>query len=310
MFARSLRKYATYNRFAGQKGGFKWNDPKTLRISAGLISVSGIFYLSNLEEAPVSHRTRFLWVPEWLEQKIGANDYSTTLEQYRGRLLPDNHPTVKNVKSVMSRIIEVGGSRPNLDWKVHVVHDPQAPPNAFVLPGGKVFVFSSILPICQNDDGLATVLAHEYAHQMARHSAEGLSKAPIYTIVGFGLQMLLDGWIGAFVANAFLRLPASREMETEADYIGLMLMSEACFDPKASTGFWKRMTANSQMRVAGGKPPPEFLSTHPSNNNRISNIEKWLPEAERRGEMSNCSQYGAFKSYFTAPREEPISHLF
>lgn len=309
MFFRGLRRYATYNRFAGQRAEIKWNDPKTLKVSAAVVSVSGIFYLSNLEEAPVTHRTRFLWVPEWLERYLAASDYNDTLNQYRGRFLAENHPTVKNVKSVMSRIIKVGGET-KLDWKVHVVHDPQAPPNAFVLPGGKVFVFSSILPICQNDDGLATVLAHEYAHQMARHAAEGLSKSPIYAIFGIALNMLFSGTVGSFFSTALLRLPASREMETEADYIGLMLMAEACFDPKAAGDFWKRMVATSQMSIAGGRPPPEFLSTHPSNKNRILNIEQWLPEAERRGEMNNCSQYGTFKSFFTAPQEEPISHFF
>ena len=196
-----------------------------------------LFYLTHLEEAPVTRRTRFIWLPKSLELKIGQYSYNSVLSETQGKLLPDSHPLTRKVSKIFHRIVEAAERDPAVDksllkdvqWKIHIVNDPRMPPNAFVLPGGKVFVFSNILPICQNEDGLATVLSHEFAHQLARHTAENLSKAPIYSILGSLIYALtgLDG-INRLLVDGLVRMPASREMETEADYIGLMVMSRAC----------------------------------------------------------------------------------
>jgi predicted Zn-dependent protease len=139
--------------------------------------------------------------------------------------------------------------------------------NAFVLPGGKVFVYTGILPIAQTDDGLAAILGHEIAHNVARHSAESMSRnfailLPIRlamivldttgTTLGFG-RVLMDIAMGLGVVR-----PASRKQEVEADYIGLMIMAKACYDPRAAVGVWQRM------ETADRDASSEWLSTHPS----------------------------------------------
>jgi predicted Zn-dependent protease len=139
--------------------------------------------------------------------------------------------------------------------------------NAFVLPGGKVFVYTGILPIAQTDDGLAAILGHEIAHNVARHSAESASR---YLIINLPLRYLLifldnTGYtmgvgrvIGDILMGLGVTMPASRKQESEADYIGLMIMAKACYDPRDAVGVWERMEA------ANHGAAPEWLSTHPS----------------------------------------------
>jgi len=156
--------------------------------------------------------------------------------------------------------------------------------NAFVIPGGKVFVFSGILDVCQGDDGLAAVLGHEIAHNVAHHAAERMSQSGLF----MGIAMLaafalgIDPGLGNFFIDlAFLR-PGSRSQESEADYIGLLMMAESCYDPEAAMGLWARMEKEEK------GAPPQFLSTHPSNHNRLEKIRTWLPEAEGKRESGGC----------------------
>ena len=182
---------------------------------------------------------------------------------------------------------------------MHIVDDPQAPPNAFVLPGGKVFVFSSILGICKNDDGLATVLSHEFSHQLARHTAENLSKAPIYSIVSALLYTITGADVfNRLILDGLLRMPASRQMETEADYIGLMIMARACYQPDEAVKLWERM-AEFERRIKGqGNLNLEFLSTHPASDKRIENMQSWLARARELYAQSNCGPLGGYYDSF------------
>ncbi|AQZ11927.1 OMA1 (YKR087C) [Zygosaccharomyces parabailii] len=317
----ALRTYqqTTYRRFNNNQQSFKFDiyDPSTRKFLAILLGGGGLFYVANLKEAPVSGRRRFLWVPSSLEMMIGQSSYKSILRESRPYLLPDNHPTTQRVTEIFARIVDAALKDPTVDksmlegiqWKVHIVNDPRAPPNAFVLPGGKVFVYSSILGICQNDDGLATVLSHEFSHQLARHTGENLSKAPIYLI----LSTLLYTITGTEVLNRLLldsivRMPASRQMETEADYIGLMIMSRACFDPHESIKLWARMTEYEKKNVGAGARF-EFLSTHPASEHRIENMRKWLPQASQLYDQSDCGHFGnyykGFQNFFGAP-EPPV----
>jgi len=171
---------------------------------------------------------------------------------------------------------------------VHVIQDDQK--NAFVIPGGKVFVFSGILDVCQGEDGLAAVLGHEIAHNVAHHAAERLSSSAILLSVAVVLPALLGlsvdfGITRMAVDLAFLR-PGGRKQESEADYIGLMMMSEACYDPRAAMGLWSRM---EKLEQAQGTVNPQFLSTHPSSHNRLEQIQTWLPQAEKKLEEGECS---------------------
>ena len=301
------RSYATYRYFNDQQqyGPFVWSK-KTRQVLIGTTIVGGIIYVSNLDEAPYSHRRRFIILSPKVEQIIGEQGYRETMQQFGRYVLPDGHPDVLRVKRIMNRLIKTSDLENN-DWRIHVINDPKAPPNAFVLPTGKVFVFTSILPICKNDDGLATVLAHETGHQVARHTAENLSRTPIYMILGIILYTLTGSDVlNSLLVNGLFQLPASRTMEREADYIGLMMMSKACFNPSEAVNLWQRMTHYEQQQMAKqgglgrfGGTVPEFLSTHPSSGNRIELIKGWLSEANAVRAQQGCDEFTAHIPQFS-----------
>jgi Zn-dependent protease with chaperone function len=197
------------------------------------------------------------------------------------------------VKRVMARLIPISGLE-QYDWEIRVINDPResscsvteeleacAPANnatgnanAFILPGGKVFVYSGILPITRNQDGLAAVLGHEIAHNLAQHHGERMSSAIGPNILLYGLILLTAPVPGAFfvmqalggwLLDTLFGRPMSRKMESEADYIGLLLMAEACYDPREAVRFWQRM---DRVTSSGGAVEiPEWASTHPSVSN-------------------------------------------
>lgn len=139
--------------------------------------------------------------------------------------------------------------------------------NAFVIPGGKVFVFAGILSIAKTDDGLAAILGHEIAHSIANHAGESMSRRAVlmvplqwllYFLDSSGYTAGLGQLLGSLALEFGLNLPASRNQESEADFIGLMMMAKSCYDPKAAVGVWERMQEAEKGSV------PEWLSTHPS----------------------------------------------
>ncbi|KAI8981646.1 peptidase family M48-domain-containing protein [Mycotypha africana] len=198
---------------------------------------------------------------------LAIEAYQQLMAAYAGRILPPNHYYSRMVKRVAERLIRVSGME-HLHWEFYVVEAREA--NAFVLPGGKVFVFTGILPICKNEDGLAAVLGHEIAHELARHTAERFSYAKILYAMNFTLYFLgLHSMMAKdFAINYLMMMPFSRKCETEADDIGLQLMSLACFDPREAVGLWERMEA------VGASKLPQFFNTHPSHENRFKNLSK------------------------------------
>lgn len=270
-------------------------DPNGRRYTIYALGGGLVFYIANLEKAPITGRTRFLWVPKSLELAVGNYSYSSMLSDTKAHLLPKNHPKTLQVSKVFHKIVDAARRDPEVDsrmlegveWQIHVINDPRAPPNAFVLPGGKVFIFSSMMGICQDDDGIAAVLSHEFAHQLARHTAENLSKAPIYAILGLLLYSFtgIDG-INRILVDTLLKMPASRQMETEADYIGLMIMSRACYQPQSAVHLWKRMREFERRTQSGTNF--EFMSTHPASERRIQNMTDWLPKATQIYDASDC----------------------
>jgi predicted Zn-dependent protease len=172
------------------------------------------------------------------------------------------------VRSIARRIIQAAGIRPlqrelnlhvagdRFEWAANVIQDRRI--NAFCLPGGKIAVFTGILPVAQNDDQLATVLSHEIAHALAHHSNERITLSE-------------SGRVGFLAQKTF-----SRRQEAEADHIGLFLMTFAGYDPEEALRFWIRMSRATQ---SGGRIP-EILSDHPSNEERIQNMRKWVPLAQ------------------------------
>lgn len=167
--------------------------------------------------------------------------------------------------------------------------------NAFVLPGGKVFVYSGILSVADTDDRLAAILGHEIAHNLARHTAESMSKyyfiqEPLRWMVIFLDQAIGLGGLGHIVWNLFIGpavlLPASRAQESEADYIGLMMMAKSCYDPSQAVTVWECM---QRAEKASGAQMPEWLSTHPANSTRIAKMQEWLPKAQEKRSEYGCA---------------------
>lgn len=271
------------------------------------------FYVYNLNEAPYTHRYRFLWVPYWMERKIGDYSYSLIISQFGRQLVPSSDPQYRRIRDVMNRLLtsainnttdpQQAAHLKSLDWSISIiqVQDPQKePPNAFILPNGKVFIFSSIFPICKNEDGLATVLSHELSHQLANHSSEQLSKQPIYIALSTILYAATGiSWFNDLLIAGLLQMPSSREMESEADRIGCELMARSCFDIHEAVHFWNRME-NWEKRAAPmvrGGMLQEFLSTHPNTSKRVHDIQSWMPELEQIREASNCNHWGQFDDF-------------
>jgi predicted Zn-dependent protease len=172
----------------------------------------------------------------------------------------------------------------NARWEFVLFRDES--PNAFALPGGKVGVYTGILPITKNEAGLATVIGHEIAHAVARHGAERISHGMLVQLGGAGLSAALGsdaGATGDLVMQAYgigaqlgVMLLYSRTQELEADELGLLYMARAGYDPREAIAFWKRFAAYNARR--GGRPP-EFLSTHPVDRRRIAELERLMPRA-------------------------------
>jgi predicted Zn-dependent protease len=208
------------------------------------------------------------------DKQLGGEVYN---EHLKGAKLLSSGPQYAQVKRVVERLIPAVDD-PGFDWEFRVIDDPETV-NAWCLPGGKMAVYTGILPVTQDDAGLAVVMGHEIAHAVARHGTERASSQEIVG-VGVGLAAMkvtalseYQQAVGVFL-DLFAFKPWGRNHELEADHIGLMYMARAGYDPRAAPEFWRRMSA-----LSSGQAPPEFLSTHPSDARRIAEIEKLLPEA-------------------------------
>jgi predicted Zn-dependent protease len=213
------------------------------------------------------------------EAALGFQTYQQVLAQSR-RI--ESGPQFGLVKRVAGRLASATGtSGVGYDWQVSLIDDRQV--NAFCLPGGKIVVYTGILPVAQNEAALATVMGHEMAHATSRHGAQRVLQQNLaqtaLTGIAFSLsdmdyqkQRAVMGALGAGAQFGVL-MPFGRKHETEADEIGLMYMARAGYDPRESLAFWRRMDEASQ---AG---PPEFLSTHPAHGTRIQQLGALMPKA-------------------------------
>jgi len=200
------------------------------------------------------------------ELAVGRRSYAQVMDEMRGRTLPDGSEEARRVRGVVDRIARAAAIEPlqreillrvrgyRFEWEAAVVRDRQV--NAFCLPAGKMVVYTGILPVAKTDDQLATVLGHEMAHALAHHSSERVARE-------------------RSAANILRSLSYDRMQESEADHIGLFLMTFAGYDPDQAVAFWERMRAAAG---AGGRPP-EFLSDHPSEEHRIRDLRGWAPQA-------------------------------
>jgi predicted Zn-dependent protease len=197
------------------------------------------------------------------------------------------------IRAAAEKYLNANGYKGYLDgyqWEYNLVQDPAV--NAWCMPGGKIVVYTGILPVTKDDAGLATVLGHEVAHALVNHGAQRMSASTLQQLGAVGVGVATSG--KSAEAQALYQqaygitseyggmLPFSRKHENEADEIGLTLMAIAGYNPEKALEFWKRMEATS-----GGSAPPEFMSTHPSGTTRIANITKLIPAAK-----ANAAKFG------------------
>ena len=228
---------------------------------------------------PVTGRRQVILLSEGEERQMGLSSYQEVLKKSR---LSSDAVATEQVRRVGRRIAEATG-RADYQWEFSLIEDKQA--NAFCLPGGKVAVYTGILPLTRDDAGLAAVLGHEIAHAIARHGGERVSQGLLVQVPLAVAQVALAGNDPAMTrqvtallgagATVGILLPWSRTQESEADHLGLIYMAKAGYDPHAARDLWVRMAEASK----GSARPPEFLSTHPAEATRIKQIEAWLPEA-------------------------------
>jgi predicted Zn-dependent protease len=257
-----------------------------IRIVLSIVFVS--WFLASCSTVPITGRRQLSLIPDNEMLSMSFQEYDQFLKE---NSLSKNRHEAQMVKTVGTRIqgaVEQYFADQNLsqqlegyEWEFNLVESDEI--NAWCMPGGKVVVYTGILPVTQDDTGLAVVMGHEIAHAIAKHGNERMSQGLLAQLGGIALQEALRNkpdttqqlWMTAFGlgAQVGVLLPFSRVQESEADHLGLIFMAMAGYDPRYAVGFWERMAQK------GGGKPPEFLSTHPSDQHRINQIEKEIPEA-------------------------------
>ena len=247
-----------------------------------LLAVAASALLTGCATVPETGRRQLLLVGSAEETQLGLTEFEKLKKS-----TPISHDEAANamVQRVGKRIAAVA-PLPNAQWEFVVFDDPKTA-NAFCLPGGKVGVYSGILPITRDEGGLATVIGHEVSHAVARHGAERLSEG---LLVELGGVILAEATakkseetraliLGAYGVGGTLgvMLPHSRGQESEADHLGLIYKARAGYDPQAAIDFWRRFAAYNSEH---GSKTPAFLSTHPVDSTRISQLEALLPQAQ------------------------------
>lgn len=252
-------------------------DPSSCSAVVAMILTTGI--LAACETVPYTGRSQLQLMSPQQESQMGVQAFQDIVGKAK---LSNDGAASEMVTRVGKRIAAVSG-HPEYQWEYRLIQDDKQV-NAFALPGGKVAVYTGILPVTKDENGLAAVLGHEIGHVLARHGGERISQQTGVNVVVETLAGLSSGnpavvqsvsaLLGAGASVGVL-LPWGRAQESEADHLGLILMAKAGYDPHAARDLWVRMAALSK----GSGKPPEFLSTHPSDATRITQIEAWMPEA-------------------------------
>jgi predicted Zn-dependent protease len=238
---------------------------------------------------PITGRQQLNIVPNSTLIPMSLKEYDTFLKKNKLSTNENDTQMVKRVGGRIQKAVEQYFSERGMSyllegykWEFNLVEGKEV--NAWCMPGGKVVVYTGLLPIAKDEDGLAVVMGHEIAHAVANHGNERMSQGLMAQMGGIALAVALQDkpsqtqqlWMMAFGLGATVgvMLPYSRLHESEADQLGLIFMAMAGYDPHTAVDFWQRMAKEKE-----GKAPPEFLSTHPSDETRINNIKASIPEA-------------------------------
>ncbi|KAI0367886.1 hypothetical protein BV20DRAFT_1023600 [Pilatotrama ljubarskyi] len=301
-------RYVRFGDSEGPKGGAHnpWDVrtwDRSSQVMAGIGAFVVVYYVTHLEQVPETGRWRFMDISPKYEAKLAEVAHQQLLHEFKGKVLPPNHPITRHVRRVVTRILEannlgtldapdvhtrllpsadiwtagevdrippeVGGR----EWHLFVVNDDKVV-NAMA-SFGDIVVFTGILPVAKDENGLAAVLGHEIGHAVARHASERYSSVKIFIILAMALDFLGIPF-SSFIAQLLYDLPNSRAQEFEADKIGLRLSARACFDPQAVPEMFKRL---GRLEAAMGSRPVDFLATHPASEKRSKVLQEMLPEA-------------------------------
>lgn len=259
---------------------------KKIKILLSLLLLALVVYYCST--VPITGRKQLTLIPASEINALSFQQYDEFLKQNKLSSDKEAVSMVKRVGVKIQKAVESYFAQNNLSdqlkgyqWEFNLVESDEA--NAWCMPGGKVVVYTGILPLTKDETGLAVVMGHEIAHAVAQHGAERMSQGLLQQFGGMALSVALQNEPEA-TQNLFLTaygvgttlgviLPFSRTHESEADRLGLIFMAMAGYNPNAAVEFWTRMSQNS------GPKPPEWLSTHPSDETRIADIKKHLPEA-------------------------------
>lgn len=260
---------------------------KFLKIFVPIILLTiTLYYCSTV---PITGRSQLHLISSSELNALSFQEYNQFLQQNKLSTNAQNTRMVKTVGINIQKAVEKYFAQHNLSnelngyaWEFNLIESPEA--NAWCMPGGKVVVYSGILPITKNESGLAVVMGHEIAHAIAQHGGERMSQGLMQQLGGVALSVAIQNepqttqniFMTAYGLGSTLGviLPFSRTQESEADRLGLIFMSMAGYNPNTALDFWTRM---SQSKTGGS--PPEFLSTHPSDQTRIANLKEYMPEA-------------------------------
>jgi predicted Zn-dependent protease len=259
---------------------------KKLLYLLGILTISATIY--SCYKNPVTGRSSLNLVDEGTMAQMAGKEYLSFLGTNPAVQGTRDGEMVARIGNRMAAAVNqylAGKGQQNLvstyKWEFNLVNNNQA--NAWCMPGGKVVVYTGILPLTQNEAGLAVVMGHEIAHAIARHGNERMSQQLAVQAGGEALSVALSNQPAMTsrifnsvygVGSTLGILKYSRDHESEADQMGLIFMALAGYNPNEAINFWQRMAANK-----GGAAPPEFLSTHPSDARRVDQIRKWIPDA-------------------------------
>lgn len=254
-----------------------------------LLLVIFTLFLSSCQTVPITGREQLSFVPASQILPMSFNQYQDFLSKHTVVEQGEHAALVKRVGSRIEHAVEryfaehgLSSRLTGYQWEFHLVDDKEV--NAWCMPGGKVVVYTGILPVTKDENGLSVVLGHEIAHAVANHGGERMSQSLLVEMGGLTLDAALsqnpsktnDLFLAAYGlgAQVGILLPYSRTQESEADHLGLIFMAMAGYDPHGAVTFWERMIAAQH-----GKSPPELLSDHPADTRRIRNIKELLPES-------------------------------
>ncbi len=258
---------------------------KKLQWHIGVFILIATVWLTGCTTVKETGRHQLNFVSAGDEAKLGLTAFDEMKQQVPISKDPAANALVQKVGKKIAAI--AGPDMPDAQWEFVVFESKEA--NAFCLPGGKIGVYTGILPISQDEAGLATVISHEVAHAVAHHGAERMSEAKAMALGGQAIsalstnsQPIIQSGVGlayGLVTKVGRELPHSRLQESEADHIGLKFMARAGYNPESAVDFWKRFSAYNEK--AGGDNTPAFLRTHPVDSKRVADIQKWIPEVKK-----------------------------